>query len=1287
MWKRDSACSVKTTPCPLQRGGRRLLGWGVWLAACLAGLSGRASAVEVALQPASAQLSVGDVIQVEIAVQNHGTDEDVRGFSLNLSFNSQRIKITDAQGEPVTVLTPHPNFPNVIIGEVDNQNGILKYDAVNLERAHTAPVTAVTFFIAARASGTAQIGFDRSLVLLDSAGETEAGSSGATIQIAGPASDGTPPTSEVLALPAYTNRTDFAVRWFGQDNESGVGLFHVQFREGNDPWLDFPSAEGRFHKATTALFGPTSPVEVVSGRTYAFRVRARDKAGNWESFPNAPDAQTTVDALKPIASFTQPEEGALVSAAVEVEVVAFDGESDIKRLEIFAADKLVASLFNPPFKRSWDTTAFSDGEITLKVTATDLADNTTTLQRKVVIDNTPPAVEVTALSETVPSTSIELFWEGSDASGIKSYDVQVREGSGGAWRFVLQGSNQTSLSFAGEDGKTYFFRVRATDRAGNASLFREPDGDTFTRVDTAAPKLRFLKPASSVNAAVEVEFQVEATAAVSQAELFIEGKHVQTFSAPPFLFLWDTTAHGEGLVSLRAKAADAQGRTGEKEIRVFVDRTPPTASLTPLAQVTGEAPFKAAWSGADNAEVVSFDIEYRKNAGAWLPWLTGTTQNEALFGEGNQPPVEDGATYDFRARATDRAGNTGSFPDAPQATTRVVFDAPTVRLLTLQDRQFVGGKITVEFSASSNTEKIEFLVNDAVTEALTKSPWEFLWQTADFAETTAQDCPNPKDDQGRCFHRVAFRAISTQGKASQSGALTIFLDRTPPSPAVTAPGDSDEVTVSTLTFDVGWTADDQGSLGAGTATYDVWVRRYEREVPGELTLLLSATDKRRLSFRGENEATYGFQVRAVDKQGNVSPFSRERKVKVKAVSMAITPTTTSKILITVQSSDPNLVSPLVRVVQGGADATEATLVAAGPPAVYEAELKKGLDGPAKIIVGANDAVLAFTMATALPDKHVFFSSHDGRFSVLVNKGTVSQEQLFYLVARPSSKAAQRPASGPKPKGEELEIASSEYLLGPLGVALAADLPLQLFYTFPAVTGGKAAIYEVTDEGAVFLGNQTGDNLTFQASAAATGRFALFEDRTPPALAAVSPAEGERLASGAFTGRFTVSDGGAGVLAADISATIGETTFPVRLDGEEASFNVRGVNPGNHQLILKAKDRSGNEGELTVSFSVAESALSVVEHFPFPNPGAGAVTFRLVLSKISGVTASLQVYDARGRPIRGLGGFKEWACDEQAGNCDTTLILSGFPGGVYLYRVQATDGTTVARAAGKLAVLR
>jgi hypothetical protein len=68
------------------------------------------------------------------------------------------------------------------------------------------------------------------------------------------------------------------------------------------------------------------------------------------------------------------------------------------------------------------------------------------------------------------------------SAGVRSYDVQVREGAGGVWTDWLLDTTETSAGFTGEIGHTYYFRCRARDHAGNLEPYPSGDGDTFTRV-------------------------------------------------------------------------------------------------------------------------------------------------------------------------------------------------------------------------------------------------------------------------------------------------------------------------------------------------------------------------------------------------------------------------------------------------------------------------------------------------------------------------------------------------------------------------------------------------------------------------------------------------------------------------------------------------------------------------------------------------------------------------------------------------------------------------------------
>jgi subtilisin len=107
------------------------------------------------------------------------------------------------------------------------------------------------------------------------------------------------------------------------------------------------------------------------------------------------------------------------------------------------------------------------------------------------LDHKAPQSQMTALP-TVSGILFPLSWSGTDeVSGLGSYDVQVREGYEGVWADFLPNTTETSASFTGSHGKTYFFRVRARDRIGNLEPYCcEEWGQTFTTVLTSpAPVL------------------------------------------------------------------------------------------------------------------------------------------------------------------------------------------------------------------------------------------------------------------------------------------------------------------------------------------------------------------------------------------------------------------------------------------------------------------------------------------------------------------------------------------------------------------------------------------------------------------------------------------------------------------------------------------------------------------------------------------------------------------------------------------------------------------------------
>src|SRR5207244_935332 len=91
--------------------------------------------------------------------------------------------------------------------------------------------------------------------------------------------------------------------------------------------------------------------------------------------------------------------------------------------------------------------------------------------------------------------------------------------------------------------------------------------------------------------------------------------------------------------------------------KLGIDRTPPTASITPLSGQSAQSVFLVRWAAADDsAGVKCTNVQVRDGVnGGWADWFGCTILNFALF------QGQDGHTYFFRARATDNASNQGSF--------------------------------------------------------------------------------------------------------------------------------------------------------------------------------------------------------------------------------------------------------------------------------------------------------------------------------------------------------------------------------------------------------------------------------------------------------------------------------------------------------------------------------------------------------------------------------------------------------------------------------------------------
>ena len=92
----------------------------------------------------------------------------------------------------------------------------------------------------------------------------------------------------------------------------------------------------------------------------------------------------------------------------------------------------------------------------------------------------------TSLEFTV-SWSAEDQMPGSGLSPVGTYDVQSRKSTETLWSDWLAHTTLTSANYTGEEGATYYFRMRARDGVWNEQLYIGGKGDTQTTIDTIVP--------------------------------------------------------------------------------------------------------------------------------------------------------------------------------------------------------------------------------------------------------------------------------------------------------------------------------------------------------------------------------------------------------------------------------------------------------------------------------------------------------------------------------------------------------------------------------------------------------------------------------------------------------------------------------------------------------------------------------------------------------------------------------------------------------------------------------
>ncbi len=348
----------------------------------------------------------------------------------------------------------------------------------------------------------------------------------------------------------------------------------------------------------------------------------------------------------------------------------------------------------------------------------------------IILHTTPPAgsVVVDGGAEFTDTTSVTLGLDATDIAGISEMIVSNRaDFQDATWRLFQRALPWELLPGNGE--RTVYAAFRNTLNQVSPTVL-----DTIL-LDTVAPALRLsINDGAPYSRSAGVVLQLDASDNYRVADMQVA--NLPDFSGGAWVSFapsmgWELLPiDGNGTVYARVR--DAAGNVGPvTSASIILDTAAPSASVLPLPATVDDWNFTVNWTGSDaTSGVLSFDVQSRDGDGPWTDWILNTNRSGGKF------TGLDGHAYSFRARAQDRAGNLGTYPEAGSSPVRVSIPGPTVLLLLPAENAIIKGKYTVTGSASHPKAALKVVAVEVQVDggawqrANSTSNWSFLLDTA-----------------------------------------------------------------------------------------------------------------------------------------------------------------------------------------------------------------------------------------------------------------------------------------------------------------------------------------------------------------------------------------------------------------------------------------------------------------------------------------------------------------------------------------------------------------------------
>ena len=532
--------------------------------------------------------------------------------------------------------------------------------------------------------------------------------------------DNTPPAVELIAPGAESmlGAKHHPVTIFGHIQDDHLSQYRLRVGKGSEPvtWTELVHATSPPVSPHLGLWDIASQPDGL----YTLYLMAEDQAG----LSTEKRVPLMLDQTLPTVALNTPPDGAYLSTGLTLTGSASDRHLVSYRIEI-------APVSEP---EQWSTIAHGttpvengvlgqwqalppDGTYQLRLSATDAADNTAQVLRRVTVDTRPPFAP-SVLHGRIIESRIELAWPASASDDVMGY-VVYRDGH------PLTAAPVPDLTYIDvmvTEGR-YTYTVVAVDHAGWQSP-ASPAVDLA--VDVTPPQTRIAAPVSgtAVRGTVEIrgtaysrdDFKVyriligEGTPSAALQLL----RHSPVPIQANTLATWSTLGLHEGSTyRIVLEAEDIHGNIGTEQVTVTVDNQAPAAPLALATNVSG-TDVNLSWHANSEPDLLGY-VVYRQgqpiHASAVTSDLRAVVISTSMYTDRG---VVDG-THDYAVAAVDHAGNLSelSIPvivhinaRAPHAVITqprdgAAFDASLYLLATTSDRDVQHVQFAYQSSASS----------------------------------------------------------------------------------------------------------------------------------------------------------------------------------------------------------------------------------------------------------------------------------------------------------------------------------------------------------------------------------------------------------------------------------------------------------------------------------------------------------------------------------------------------------------------------------------------------------